>query len=280
MEGVSPSKRQRLTSTQKQKTPGITPHSYDKFDVPVPIPPPELTPGPRRISAGHGSAVASSSRLTLDAADASMDDDDEVGLMLREAEQPTDVEMSNDPLLPETVTPPASDPDSEDEGVNAGHEPTTPRRSSRTRAFTADASHFAAMDATPRSKPSRTYASGSRSTSSARIADQSTTKSPSKVKELQSTPRAGRNGRSLDDILTSNMSDDGEGEEDEDILPPPRRSRPVLLGYKQWAQRDPKVDREWRAGEKRVQNLAQKYGEHPFDWVRNRGSGRREAMAA
>lgn len=199
------------------------------------------------------------------------DDDDEVGLMLKETEQlpddDGDVDMSDD-LLAETGTPAQSEPESE----GAEPEPLTPRRSTRVPTSNTRALQSSNADTTPRSKQSRKNLSGSRSAISTPKADKSPTKSTIKAKASQSTPKAARTAYSLEDILDGDDASDED--EDEDILPPPRRSRPVLLGYKQWASKAPRVERERRAGEKRVQGLVEKYGEHPFDWVRNRGSDR------
>lgn len=221
--------------------------------------------------------MTSLSRLTLEGAELFMDDDDdEVGLLLKETEQLTDddgdVEMS-DNLFAETVTPAPSEHESE----GAEPEPLTPRRS--TRVPTSRALESSNADTTPRSKQSRKNPSGSRSAVSTPKADKSPTKSTSKAKASQSTPKVARTGHSSEDVLNGDGASD-EDEEDDDILPPPRRSRPVLLGYKQWASRAPRVERERRAGEKRVQGLVEKYGEHPFDWVRNRGSDRGTPVAA
>lgn len=220
--------------------------------------------------------MTSLSKLTLEGAELFMgdddDDDDQVGLLLKETEQLTDadgdVDMSDD-VFAEMVTPAPSEPESE----GADPEPSTPRRSTRVPTSTTRALQSSNADTTPRSKQSGKNPSGSRSAVSAPKTDKSPTKSTSKARASQSTPKAARTGHSLEDVLNGDDASD-EDEEDEDILPPPRRSRPVLLGYKQWASKAPRVERERRAGEKRVQGLVEKYGEHPFDWVRNRGSDR------
>jgi hypothetical protein len=48
--------------------------------------------------------------------------------------------------------------------------------------------------------------------------------------------------------------------------PPPRRFRPVYLDHKQWYSRDNRLNRVWKQGEKRKQNMVELYG-HPLEFL-------------
>lgn len=64
--------------------------------------------------------------------------------------------------------------------------------------------------------------------------------------------------------MTTHLGDDLA-----DVVDARRRNRPVLLEYKQWLQRDPRVEREKILRQQWVKEQIEKRGSHPFESLRN-----------
>lgn len=62
--------------------------------------------------------------------------------------------------------------------------------------------------------------------------------------------------------------DEEEEDEDEEDTTQPRRHRPILLGHRQWLERDPRIERERAIAQDLKQKMVKKYG-HPFAHLRS-----------
>ncbi|KAI0311354.1 hypothetical protein OF83DRAFT_1087762 [Amylostereum chailletii] len=62
-------------------------------------------------------------------------------------------------------------------------------------------------------------------------------------------------------------AEDGQEEDEEEMLPLARRFRPVLIDRAQWAARAPTLTKQWSLAEKEKQMMLKTWA-HPFEWMR------------